>query len=104
VLPLELKTGKPTFSAEHTGQVHLLTFFRQSALHSMRRTFVDKAYVAVVPGPAYLPQILRFKMQCFRSGFIESGSGSSISGWIPIRIRIQGFDEKKIRKKIMVQL
>ncbi len=36
------------------------------------------------------------KKQCFGSGFIESGSGSSILGWIPIRI--QGFDDQKLEK------
>ncbi len=35
---------------------------------------------------------------CFGSGFIETGSGSrySILGWIPIRI--QGFDDQKLKK------
>jgi hypothetical protein len=31
-------------------------------------------------------------------GFIESGSGSNILGRIPIRIRIQGFDDQKLKK------
>jgi hypothetical protein len=30
------------------------------------------------------------------SGFIDSGSGSSILGWKPIRI--QSFDDKKLKK------
>jgi hypothetical protein len=38
--------------------------------------------------------------QCFGSGLIDSGS--SILGWIPIRIRIriEGFDDQKLRKNI----
>ncbi len=33
------------------------------------------------------------------SAFISSGSGSSILGWIPIRILIQGFNDQKLKKK-----
>ncbi len=36
-------------------------------------------------------QVLSCYYQCFGSGFIDSGSGSSILGWIQIRIRIQHF-------------
>jgi hypothetical protein len=36
-------------------------------------------------------------MQCFGSGFIGSGCGSSILGGI--LIRIQGFDDQKFKKK-----
>ncbi len=35
---------------------------------------------------------------CFGSGFFYSGSGSNILGWIPIRIRIQGFNDQKLKK------
>ncbi len=34
--------------------------------------------------------------QCFGSGLIDSGSGSSILGWIPIRI--QAFDDQNLEK------
>jgi hypothetical protein len=34
--------------------------------------------------------------QCFGSGFMEPGTGSSILGWIPIRI--QGFDDRNWKK------
>ncbi len=40
--------------------------------------------------------------QCFGSGFIDSGSGSSILGWIPIRILFQiriRFDWKNLQLK-----
>ncbi len=37
--------------------------------------------------------------QCCKSGFTESGAGSSIlSEWIRIRIRNQGFDDQKFNK------
>ncbi len=38
------------------------------------------------------------------SVFIFSGSGSSILGWTPIRIRIQGFNDQKLRKKITADI
>jgi hypothetical protein len=44
------------------------------------------------------------KNQCYGSGLIDSGSGSGISGWIPIRIRIRigiqihGFDDQQWEK------
>ncbi len=37
--------------------------------------------------------------QCFGSLFIDSGSGSSILGWIPIRVRIQSWSRALITKK-----
>ncbi len=36
--------------------------------------------------------------KCFGTGFIDSGSGSSLLGWIPIWIRIQGFEDPKLKK------
>ncbi len=36
--------------------------------------------------------------QCFGFGFSDSGSESSILGCKPIRIRIEGFDDKKLKK------
>ncbi len=42
---------------------------------------------------------------CFGSGLIDSGSGSSILGWIPTRIRIQGWpkNENNLQlKKIII--
>jgi hypothetical protein len=41
---------------------------------------------------------MKYFCHCFGSEFIESGSGSSILGWIPIRIRIQDFDDQKLKK------
>jgi hypothetical protein len=35
-------------------------------------------------------------LQCFVSGFIDSGF--SILGWMPIGIRIQCFDDQKLKK------
>ncbi len=40
-------------------------------------------------------------VQCFGSGFTDSGSGSSTLGWIPIRI--QGFDDQKLKKKLQLK-
>ncbi len=37
--------------------------------------------------------------QCFRSGFIDFGS----VGWIPIRIRIQSFDDQKLEKNLQLK-
>ncbi len=37
------------------------------------------------------------------SAFISSGSGSSILGWTPIRIRIQGFNDQKLKKKLQLK-
>ncbi len=54
-----------------------------------------------VPGYLLSVQVMpvlsssRFR-QCFGSGFIESGSGSIILGWRPIRI--QCFDDQKFKK------
>ncbi len=48
-----------------------------------------------------LPLLLHHLRQGCRSAFISSGSGSSILGWIPIRI--QGFNEQKLRKKITAE-
>ncbi len=42
--------------------------------------------------------------QCFGSGFIVSGSGSSISGWISIRVRIHGFDDKNFFNKLQLNI
>ncbi len=39
--------------------------------------------------------VLYIICKCFGSGFTESGSGSSILDWIPIRI--QGFHEQKLK-------
>ncbi len=47
------------------------------------------------------PNYCRCKYLCFRSVLILIiwfGSESSILGWIPIRIRIQGFDDQKLKK------
>jgi hypothetical protein len=36
--------------------------------------------------------------QRFGSGFINSGYATSILGWVLIQIRIQGFDDQKLKK------
>jgi hypothetical protein len=47
----------------------------------------------------FLDDILLAFYQGCGSAFISSGSGSSILGWTPIRIRIQGFKDQKLKKK-----
>ncbi len=43
--------------------------------------------------------IILWKLQCFGSVFIFYGSGSSDSGWRPIRIRIQSWSRALMTKK-----
>jgi hypothetical protein len=50
-------------------------------------------------GQVLTPVALLFWMQCFRSGFIDSGSGSRILGGLPIRIQV--FYEQKFEKIVI---
>ncbi len=72
--------------------VHLLIRAFQDT-HGVRRSYRTLTHIGD------MLQILNNLLQCSGSGFIDAGSESSILAWLPIRIRIQGFEEQKLKKK-----
>ncbi len=84
------------------------SFLRQSLPQPESPNGTDTVYVhgqtKAMPGSGSLSYLSR---QCHRQGcgsvFIWYGSGSGILGWIPIQIRIPGFDDQKLKNSWNLQ-
>ena len=85
----EQKSAYPSWPA------HCLWIQQEEAWYLCVR-WVDTANL--IWKPCIRIRTLSVECSFFLSGFIDSGSGSSILGWIPIRIRIQGCDDQKLEK------
>jgi len=63
-----------------------------------RNTWITTSLISLTPQS--FPTVFSSCYQCFESEFIESGSGSSILGWILIRIRIQSGSRVSMTKNL----